>query len=76
MDMRRHALPRTPGGIETPYGRVATKLVVMPDGHVRAYPEYSSVVETCERTGASFQDVFRATQAAAVNARSGDAREA
>ena len=76
MDMRRHALPRTPDGIETPYGRVATKLVVMPDGHVRAYPEYSSVIEACERTGASFQDVFRATQAAAVNARSGDAREA
>ena len=76
MDMRRHALPRTPGGIETPYGRVATKLVVMPDGHVRTYPEYSSVIETCERTGASFQDVFRATQAAAVNARSGGAREA
>lgn len=76
MDMRRHALPRTPDDIETPYGRVATKLVVMPDGHVRAYPEYSSVVEACERTGASFQDVFRATQAAAVNARSGDAREA
>ena len=45
MDMRRHALPRTPDGIETPYGRVATKLVVMPDGHVRAYPEYSSVIE-------------------------------
>lgn len=76
VDMRRHALPRTPDGIETPYGCVATKLVVMPDGHVRAYPEYSSVVEACERTGASFQDVFRATQTAAVNARSGDAREA
>lgn len=76
MDMRRHALPRTPDGIETPYGRVATKLVVMPDGHVRAYPEYSSVVETCERTGASFQDVFRATQAATDAEHSGDAREA
>lgn len=76
MDMRRHALPRTPDGIETPYGRVATKLVVMPDGHVRAYPEYSSVVEACERAGASFQDVFRATQAAADAGHSGDAREA
>ena len=75
MDMRRHALPRTPDGIETPYGRVATKLVVMPDGHVRAYPEYSSVIEACERTGASFQDVFRATQAAADAGHSGDARE-
>lgn len=76
MDMRRHALPRTPDGIETPYGRIATKLVVMPDGHVRAYPEYSSVVEACERAGASFQDVFRATQAAADAGHSGDAREA
>lgn len=76
MDMRRHALPRTPDGIETPYGRVATKLVVMPDGHVRAYPEYSSVIEACERAGASFQDVFRVTQAAADAARNGDAREA
>ena len=76
MDMRRHALPRTPDGIETPYGRVATKLVVMPDGRVRAYPEYSSVVKACERAGASFQDVFRATQAAADTGHSGDAREA
>ena len=76
MDMRRHALPRTPDGIETPYGRVATKLVVMPDGHVRAYPEYSSVVEACERTDASFQDVFRAAQAAADAGHNGDAREA
>ena len=75
MDMRRHALPRTPDDIETPYGRVTTKLVVMPDGHVRSYPEYSSVIEACERTGASFQDVFRATQAAADAGHSGDARE-
>lgn len=76
MDMRRHALPRTPDGIETPYGRVATKLVVMPDGHVRTYPEYSSVVEACERAGASFQDVFRTTQSAADAGYSGGAREA
>ena len=64
LDMRRHALARRPSGIDTPYGHVTTKLVVMPDGHVRAYPEYSSVVAACERTGASFQEVFRATQAA------------
>ena len=50
----------------------------MPDGSVRAYPEYSSVVKACERTGASFQDVFRATQAAADGAVPGtnDASEA
>ena len=63
--MRRDALARTPGEVETPFGPVATKRVVLPSGEVRAYPEYDSVVAASERTGASFQDVFRATQAAA-----------
>lgn len=62
-EMRRDALARTPGEARTPFGAVATKRVVLPDGSVRAYPEYDSVVAACERTGASFQDVFRAAQA-------------
>lgn len=68
---RRHALPRTPGEVETPFGRIATKRVVMPSGHVRAYPEYASVVAASERTGASFQDVFAATQAAGLEGEGG-----
>ena len=71
---RRHALPRTPSTVETPFGRVETKRVVMPDGSVRAYPEYASVVAASERTGASFQDVFAATQAAGLFAKAGEAR--
>ena len=63
VEMRRDALARTPGEARTPFGAVATKRVVLPDGSVRAYPEYDSVVAACERTGASFQDVFRAAQA-------------
>ncbi len=60
----RYPLRREPGAVATPYGEVATKRVVMPDGSVRAYPEYGSVVAACERCGASFQDVFRAVEAA------------
>ena len=71
---RRHALPRTPSTVETPFGHVETKRVVMPDGSVRAYPEYASVVAASERTGASFQDVFAATQAAGLFAKAGEVR--
>ena len=67
--MRRDALARTPGEVETPFGPVATKRVVLPSGEVRAYPEYDSVIAATERTGTSFQDVFRATQAAADHTR-------
>lgn len=76
VEMRRDALARTPGEARTPFGAVATKRVVLPDGSVRAYPEYGSVVAACERTGASFLDVFRAAQAgdaAAGDAAAGDA---
>ena len=71
--MRRDALARTPGEARTPFGAVATKRVVLPDGSVRAYPEYDSVVAACERTGASFQDVFRAAQAVGDGAAAGGA---
>ena len=57
-------LAREEGSVETPFGAIAVKRVVLPDGAERAYPEYDSVVAACDRTGASFQDVFRATQAA------------
>ncbi len=69
----RYPLRRKPATVATRFGEVATKRVVLPDGSVRAYPEYGSVVEACERTGASFQDVFRAVEAVAVSAESATA---
>lgn len=57
-------LAREEGSVETPFGTVAVKRVVLPDGSVRAYPEYDSVVAACDRTRASFQETFRAAQAA------------
>ncbi len=65
---RRYPLRREPGTVSTSFGQIATKRVVLPDGNVRSYPEYSSVIEACERTGASFQEVFRAVGAAALDA--------
>ncbi|MDO4849326.1 MAG: nickel pincer cofactor biosynthesis protein LarC [Coriobacteriia bacterium] len=66
---RRYPLRREPGTVATRYGEVATKRVVLPDGSVRSYPEYGSVVEACEQTGVSFQEVFLAVQTAAFEGR-------
>ena len=63
---RRYPLRREPGTVITRFGEVATKRVVLPDGSARTYPEYDSVVAACERTGASFQEVFLAVQAIAA----------
>ena len=68
MTMLRHPLRRQPDEVQTRFGSIATKRVVLPNGSVRSYPEYGSVVVACERTGASFQEVFRAVEAAAVEA--------
>lgn len=68
MTMLRHPLRRQPDEVQTSFGSIATKRVVLPNGSVRSYPEYGSVVAACERTGASFQEVFRAVEAAAVEA--------
>lgn len=66
--MLRHPLRRQPDEVQTRFGSIATKRVVLPNESVRSYPEYGSVVAACERTGASFQEVFRAVEAAAVEA--------
>lgn len=66
--MLRHPLRRQPDEVQTRFGSIATKRVVLPSGSVRSYPEYGSVVAACERTGASFQEVIRAVEAAAVEA--------
>lgn len=63
--MRRYPLRRCPGEVQTRFGAVQIKRVALPDGSARSYPEYGSVVEACERSGASFQEVYRAVVAAA-----------
>lgn len=71
--MRRYPLRRRPGEVITAYGSIAVKRVVTPGGIVRSYPEYASVVEASERTGATFQEVFRAAEAAGLLDEPGEA---
>ena len=61
----RTALDRREVELETPYGTILGKEVVLPTGEVRRYPEYDSVSAVAKDRGASFQAVYRAAVAAA-----------
>lgn len=63
--VRRHPLMRTSlereaDVVDTTYGPIRVKRVVLPDGTVRAYPEHDAVAEAAYEMGASYQDVARA----------------
>jgi uncharacterized protein (TIGR00299 family) protein len=58
--MERTSLPRTRGKVETPWGEVQVKVVTLPDGEVRSYPEFDAVSQVCRSTGASFGEVYTA----------------
>ena len=60
----RTALPREFCEVETEFGTVRTKVVTLPSGAKRAYPEHDSIAELALAAGASYQDVLRATMAA------------
>ena len=68
VSMECDRLEREAGYVDTPYGTVAAKRVVLPGGATRMYPEYDSVVEVSGCTGVPFQDVFRAAQGAEYHA--------
>ena len=58
--MERTALPRTFETVQTAWGEVQVKVVTLPNGTVRAYPEFDDVSRICRQTGASFGDVYAA----------------
>lgn len=58
--MERTSLPRARGKVETPWGEVQVKVVTLPDGEVRSYPEFDAVSQVCRSTGASFGEVYTA----------------
>ena len=60
----RTALPREFREVETEFGAVRTKVVSLPSGAKRAYPEHDSIAELALASGASYQDVLRAATAA------------
>lgn len=60
MAMERTTLPRTFDSVETPWGKVRVKMVTLPDGTVRSYPEFDAVSQICHSTGAAYGDIYAA----------------
>ncbi len=58
--MERTTLPRTFDSVGTPWGEVRVKVVTLPDGTVRHYPEFDDVSRICRTMGATFGDVYAA----------------
>ncbi|WP_350454671.1 nickel pincer cofactor biosynthesis protein LarC [Slackia heliotrinireducens] len=63
--MERTPLPRTQKTVATPYGDIRVKEVALPDGTLRAYPEYDSVSEAARTQNVPYQDVYAAAYTAA-----------
>lgn len=59
--MSRTVLPRSAETVETPFGTVQVKRIVL-NGRARLYPEYDAIAQICDETGESFPDVFAAVQ--------------
>lgn len=66
--MERTVLPRRSCAVNTPYGVVDAKAVVLPSGRERIYPEHASVIEIAGQAGVSYQEVYRACVAGCVEA--------
>ena len=56
--MERTILKREELNIETSFGTITVKKVILPKGDARMYPEYSSIVKACEVSGKSYIDVY------------------
>jgi len=61
---RRFELNRVSHRVSTPFGDVDLKVATLPDGTLRAQPEYESVRAAAERSGASLRDVSEAATSA------------
>jgi len=56
----RYELERRAAEVETPFGRVALKVATLPDGSLRAVPEFESVRAAAERAGRPLREVAEA----------------
>jgi uncharacterized protein (TIGR00299 family) protein len=60
----RLELARRSVEVETPHGRVAAKVAVLPDGTRRLMPEFESLAELSEKTGIPLLELSRSVYAA------------
>lgn len=63
--VERTALPREQKDVRTPLGPAQVKVVTLPSGALRAYPEHDSVVALAVAAGVPYQEAYRAVLAAA-----------
>ncbi|MFW6334939.1 MAG: nickel pincer cofactor biosynthesis protein LarC [Desulfosalsimonas sp.] len=61
--VRRRILQRSRVAVETPYGEVAAKKVLTPDGGARITPEYESCRKAARKHGVALQTVYSAAAA-------------
>lgn len=61
--MERTVLPRRACEVDTPFGPVRAKAVTLPSGLERVWPEHDDVAAAAQRSGASYQQVWRAALA-------------
>ena len=47
--------------METPLGPARVKLVTLPNGSERPYPEHDSIASLAKEKGVSYQEAFRTT---------------
>ena len=64
----RTALPREAAEMQTPLGTMRVKVVTLPSGARRAYPEHDSVEALAASAGVSYQDALRTAIAAVAQA--------
>ncbi len=62
--MERTVLPRRKACVQTDHGSVEVKVVTLPGGGERAYPEYDSVVRLAQESGIAYQDAYAQALAA------------
>lgn len=60
MKMERTVLSRSIKTVETKFGAVQVKECRLPNGQLRRYPEYESVIRLCKEKELLFQDVWAA----------------
>jgi uncharacterized protein (DUF111 family) len=59
IDVRRRALPREARSVNVLGHQVSIKVVRLPDGSMRAKPEFSDVQRVALQTGRSLRDIFQ-----------------
>jgi len=64
--MERETLPRSIREIETPFGPVHVKMARLPDGRIKAAPEYDDCRRLAEAQGVPLRDVYLAAELAAA----------